>query len=843
MRHFLILPLTALAVPALAEPAPPTLAAETQESGGADPTPPDETLTREGNEILVVATRLRGSVEAPQVPVVTLDEADIASYGAASLSDLITALGPQTSSGRGRGGGFPVILVNGQRIANFREMRNYPPEAIRKVEVLPEEVALRFGYPANQRVINLILKDNYGSRTVEADYGAPTRGGYSTSEFEASLLRIDGPRRVNLTFSADNSSPLTEAERNLIQTTPGAPSVAGDLLPAEFRTLVADSRDLGINATWTTGLGQGANSGQLSLNAAINRKDTRSLSGLDSVVLTSPSLATAYRTLADPLERTSRTVSVQGGTGLNLPLGSWQLSATLDASHSETDTRIDRRADTSALVAAAASGSLPITGLLPALTGAGADQALTNADSATALVTLIGRPLRLPAGEVSATFKTGFAYTAIASRDTRTTSGPTSLKRGDLSAGVNIGVPIASRRENSLAALGDLNLNFSAGVDRLSDFGTLTDWSAGATWSPTEKLGFQASYLVNEAAPSLADLGNPQVLTFNVPVYDFTRGETSLVTILSGGNSALLRETQRDLKFGVTWQLPFPGNSNFIAEYFDNHSRNVTASFPILTPAIEAAFRDRVIRDPATGQLTAIDRRPVTFAETSGSRLRYGFNVSGDIGKPMPGAGGGLLGGLRGAGGGPGPGGAGPGAGGGGRGPGGGGPGGMFGGGNGQGRWNLSLYHTVRFSEQVVVAPGRPVLDLLGGDALTGGGVAKHTLELEGGAFSKGIGVRVAGRYTAPTTVRSTGLPGASDLRFNGLAGFDLRLFADLGQQKSLTDFSPFFKGTRLSLRVDNVFDARQRVTDAGGTIPLSYQPDYLDPKGRFIQIEFRKMF
>ena len=36
------------------------------------------------------------------------------------------------------GAGRPVILLNGQRIANFREMGRFPPEAIRKVEVLPE---------------------------------------------------------------------------------------------------------------------------------------------------------------------------------------------------------------------------------------------------------------------------------------------------------------------------------------------------------------------------------------------------------------------------------------------------------------------------------------------------------------------------------------------------------------------------------------------------------------------------------------------------------------------------------------------------------------------------------
>jgi iron complex outermembrane recepter protein len=53
----------------------------------------------------------------------------------------------------------------------------------------------------------------------------------------------------------------------------------------------------------------------------------------------------------------------------------------------------------------------------------------------------------------------------------------------------------------------------------------------------------------------------------------------------------------------------------------------------------------------------------------------------------------------------------------------------------------------------------------------------------------------------------------------------------------------PFLKGSRLALEVDNVFDSRQRVTDATGAVPLSYQPDLIDPRGRFIGLDFRKAF
>ena len=75
------------------------------------------------------------------------------------------------------------------------------------------------------------------------------------------------------------------------------------------------------------------------------------------------------------------------------------------------------------------------------------------------------------------------------------------------------------------------------------------------------------------------------------------------------------------------------------------------------------------------------------------------------------------------------------------------------------------------------------------------------------------------------------------------IATVDLRLFADLEQQQRLVEAVPFFKGSRLSLSIDNIFDAQQRVTDANGDVPVNYLPDFIDPAGRFFEVEFRKRF
>ncbi len=854
MRNIVSIPLALWAVPAFAQQVAPPAApvAEAQPQAGPSAAQEEDVDEVLRTDIVVTAQVIKGQVDTVEAPVATLNEADIQATGATSVAELLTRISPQTNSGRGRGGnggGQPVVLVNGQRVSNFRELRNFPPEAIRRVEILPESVALKYGFPPDSRVINLILKAKFRSKTIEANYGLPTLGGFSTWGLESSLTRIDGPARLSVTLSADDTSPLFESERAVRQQQTTSQTVSTDPAQAQFRTLIGDSRNFGFNAAWTKGIGKDGLGGSLSLSGAASRADSHSYQGLDAVVLSDGLGNSALRTLPGPLERVSHVTTLQAGAGYNTYLDTWQLNTTVDGSHTETTSQFDRRADTSSLVTAALAGTLPITGPLPALADQGFDRTSSKVNSVTSLATLIGRPLRLPGGSVSTTLKAGYAWSGIDSSDSRPGSSVASLRRGDLSLGGNLSIPITSRRERYGQGIGDLSLNLSTGYNSLSDFGSLTDWSGGLTWAPSQKLSLGASYIVNQAAPTLGQLGNPQSLTLNVPVFDFTRNETALVTIKSGGNPALLKEEQRDIKLSANWQLPLISNSNVIVEYFRNRSTNVSVNFPLLTPDIEAAFPGRVTRDSTTGRLTQIDQRPVTFARQESSRLRWGFNTSGGFGKaddgsapasPIPGIG-------RGGGGGrpPGAGGPGGGGGGGGRGGGGGGMAAMFGGGPGgqPGRWSLGIYDTVQFTSRVLVAPGRPVLDLLNGDALSGGGTPRHTLEFNGGLFYKGLGTFLQGTWSTPTTVKASGLPGTSDLRFGSVASVNMFLFFDFNQRPKLIKQVPFLKGARLSFRIENLLGQRQRVTDASGAVPLSYQPDYLDPRGRVIRVELRKSF
>lgn len=654
MRTLPATSLLALAVPLSLAVDAPALA---QDPPAAQPAPEaapaaDDQAPATQNQIVVSGERLRGTVETPAPPVLELNEADIAAYGAGSISELIQALSPATGGGSGRGGGFPVILVNGVRISSFRELQSYPPEAIEKVEVLAAETAQQFGYGPDERVVNIILKRNYASREVEAEYGQPWDGGYSTQEVEATYLQIAGTSRMNFNLGWENQSLLTEAERGVIQST-SAPVLATDPDQALYRSLIADTAGLEANGNFTTRLG---NRTSLSLNAAFERNDSLRFQGLDTVVLTPPGGGpgdSVLRTFGedDPLTVDTRTTTYSLGTTLDTRLGDWQITGTADGNHVETRSLIDRRLDPATLQplqAAALAGTLALDADLPTLPDAGFDRADSKTDTLNSLVTAVGRPLLLPAGEVTLTLDSGFNFTRIESEDTRNPGVTTSLKRGELSAGVNIGIPITSRREEFGAAIGDLSLNFQGGINRLSDFGTLSDWTVGLNWGITERLNFNVSRVVREAAPSLAQLGNPEIATVNVPVFDLSRNETVLATVISGGNPLLPAQSQRDWRFGLNWELPEftsaiqQGRLNI--ELFKNHSEDVASGFPLLTPTIEAAFPGRVTRapcDPAeigcvAGPITQIDQRPVTFAEQDSTRLQVGIFMTGPFGKARP---------------------------------------------------------------------------------------------------------------------------------------------------------------------------------------------------------------
>ncbi len=887
----------------------------------AQPQPEADEEGADEGDVVVTARREPGKVPGDIPPEQQLSPADIRAYGVSSVSDLLTELAPQTTSGRG---GSPVILLNGRRIAGFQEIRDLPTEAILRVDILPEEVSLKYGYRADQKVVNFVLRPRFRSLAAEAIGKVPTQGGSAMGQGKLDWLQIRRDKRLSIHTDYSETSRLTEAERgiiapasnaslggNIVTADPGlaaltgtSPSVVGvpsgltgapslaqlagspatstDVTP--YRTLQSAQRQWDANVVYARNIFDKVSA---SFNAEVQTTQSNSWNGLPTANLQLP-VGNPYSPFA-----TGATVSrltnaygplVQDNTGLTAHLGTvfngdigkwrWSLTGSYDRAESRvaTDTGLNT-ADLQARLNANDPTANPY-GPLDALGLAARNYARSTSSSGEVDALLNGRVFALPAGDVQASVKLGGETSDFSSRSTRFGVVQTGdVSRDIVNGQVNLDFPIANRDRQVLGAIGDLSLNVNAGADHLSDFGTLTTVGYGANWSPLEGVRFLASWTDQEDAPTAQQLGNPTITTPNVRLFDYVRGTTATITAVTGGNPALVADNRHVMKLGLNVKPWRQRDINLTANYYRINTDDPIASFPTPTAAIEEAFPDRFTRD-AGGNLLRVDSRPINFARTERSQLRWGLNFSKPIkskiqkeieafragtgpnpfaGLNFPGRRGGPggEGGPRGEGSGDGrPGGApgGPGAGGPGGpgGPGGGFRGGGFGGGRGGGggRVQFALYHTWTFADRVIVADGGPELDLLRGDAIgSSGGTSRHQLEAQAGYANNGVGMRLSGNWRSATRVNG-GTPGnPQPLEFGSLATLDFRLFADLGQRLELLKKHPWLRGTRVSLVVDNIFNQRQRVTDATGTVPIGYQPGYLDPLGRTVRLSIRKLF
>ncbi len=789
-----------------------------------DPTDPDETKQGDqsttADQILVTAPRLRGEIAGDIPAELVLDEAAIQSYGAANVSELLAALSPQTQTGRGRGGGQPVVLIGGRRVSGFAEIRDLPSEAIAKVEVLPEEVALRYGFSADQRVVNFILKSNFSATSLESDIGGSVPGGRTTQEYEFGFLQTTKGGRLNFNAAYEVAGNVTEAERDIERT--GAQI-------QEYRTLLPQNDRLSLNGTFNQGLAKDITG---TINVVYTLNEDATLLGVPTALF--PSLAT----LDDPfvLRRYTQSNSISTAATLDGFLGNWSWNLNGNWNRNTQVSRTDRDAPILANV-----GTLP------------PDRARFQTTQANIVGTVSGTLFAMPAGPVRVSLRGWYDDRSIDSRfTTNGVAAAANLSRQDANGFINIDIPLAKALDNVNAAIGDLSINGNLNYSDLSDFGGLLSYGYGLTWSPFEEITILPSISVAEAAPSQSQLGDPTITTPGVTVFDFVRGETRFVDIISGGNPNLRPEKRRDVKIGISWQPQKIKGFNLSANYFRNRTENTLAGFPALTAQVEAAFPGRIRRN-AAGELQSIDFRAINYEASRNDQLRWGFNFFKEFGQPAQAVGGR---GPGGGGGGPGAGGPGggrpPGAGsgGGGRPPGAGGGGG-FGGfgrpGMGGGRWQLSMYHTYRITDQISIAPGVPIIDQLNGDT-TGnrGGTARHSIDLEGGWFNKGLGFRLISAFQSGTSVDGESIPGggtASDLRFGSLFTLNTRTFFNFDARPDLVKKHPFLKGSRVFLRIDNIFNSRQSVRDSNGVVPIRFQPGYIDPLGRNFEISFRKTF
>ncbi|WP_293382309.1 TonB-dependent receptor [Phenylobacterium sp.] len=954
--------LAAVASPALAEaPDTPVTTQRAAAPAPARPAPPTV------SEVVVPAIPKvePGAVIGDIKPDLQLAPDDIQSYGVSTITELLEELAPEIGSNSGRGGEGPAILLNGKRISSINEIRNLPTEAILRVDILPEEAALKYGFSANQRVVNIVLKDHVDAILADLQGGAATEGGGASGQAEAGVTRISGEHRLNIDLKYNPVAALTEQQRNLTSLAANGPpfDLTGNVIPGgtateldprlsalagapvtiagvpagvagrpltladflatanapnttdvrPFRSVVPESQQVSLNAVYTQPIFYGISA---TVNGTFTVMTSDTQRGLPGIGLDLPAGNTFSPFSNDteverlipnfgPLNQDAESWTGHFGMSFNRDIASWRLALTGNFDHVDTRNDNDVGVDATALQAAVLAGTVNPFGPLPAnlLSRLPQDTSRSKSDTGNIQFVASGPIWTIPAGEIRTSIRVGATLSDFTSESERggivTPSETFSQDGGNVQ--LSIDVPLTSAKNKILPMFGDLSANTHVAFQQVSGFGVLDTLGYGVHWTPITGLSILVNQLHDQAAPTQQQTSAPLLLTPNTRIFDFATGQTVDVTEITGGNPALTSDNRYRTSVRITFQ-PFQDKQLiFRADYNQIHYKNPIATFPAASAAIEAAFPERFIRD-SEGDLTEVDYRPVNFASEDVNSLKWGFDYSRPIGPATsppprnqiaqalrkagvngvgrrppgaaldPSAGGpggppgpdgstpngtpggpgqppGAAPGGPGNGPGPGgPGGGGPGGGAGFAGRGGGGGGGGFRGGGGRGtqdgRLRISVFHTIYFADRFLVAPGGPLLDFLNGSSLAGaGGQPQQEVQAQINIAERGYGAELNADWKSGSTVNGAAVGSTGDLTFSDLVKVGARVFADLNQRKTLIEQHPMFKGVRVSFSVSNIFDARQKVTDATGATPLNFQPAYLDPLGRTWKIEFRKLF
>jgi hypothetical protein len=766
-------PAISWAQPAPAAPTPPSPA-------------PSASSDTDDEDIVVRGKPPRGSVIGDIPPETVLKSRDVKATGATSFDELLDAIAPDIGVARGSGSARPLVLLNGRRVSSYRELRDIPIEAVSRVDILPEEVALKYGYPPDQKVVNVVLQNRFAETVAQVAANTAAHDGYTGGGGDLTRILLTPTQRTTLTLHAGTEDILRGAQRSLVeqQYESVGTGATGLLIPPE----------LGIRGTGTINRQLAADT-EGTLNVEVAHSNGHLLSGLSEQ-------------LPAQLRRHTLDNSLHVGGSLvgDDQQWHWNLTSNADVERNRTTTTD--------------------LGELFAPGNAQSTRAAANVDG-----TLNGPLFAAPGGSADVTLR-GAASDEYLDIDEQhfVNPPPDATKRATATGAVSIDIPI-SHTKRAFSALGNLTLNGNAEVNELSDFGALTRIGAGANWSPVYSLNFVGSWNSEEQAPSVRQLGDPFVETPGTRIFDFANGVVNRVAVVTGGNPNLRTDRRRTFDLGARWQPLDSIDLRLRADY-----AHVTIDRPIsnitVFPELEQAFPDRFVRD-AEGNLVSVDLRPVNFSSARRDTLLVGFDftrplrshrvTTSEVQKAVDKArAAGIavpqsatastaapesLGGIP----------------------------------STNGRLTFSLTDTVTMVDRAIIEPGLPELDYLHGAPIgQTGGQPRHQVQAQAGWSNNGFGARLGADWRSATRVETaTG----DMLSFSPVATFDLRLFANVGQYLPIVSRHPWLRGASMRFEVGNIFDTRPRVHNGAGAVPLGYEATMLDPLGRTFMVSFRKQF
>jgi hypothetical protein len=690
----------------------------------------------------VEVTARRGAARVP--PEQEYDGAAIDALAAWDINEVIAR-----ASERAGDRDPPVIIINGQRVADPSIYLDLPPDAMTRLELLPPQAASLYGQPPGRRVMNLVMERRFDSTAMQVGGSRPTAGGTSTLQGDLRRSSMNDGAVTNFGGAAGSTSSLRAGERSGY--TLGQP---GD--ESGSTTLRPETRNLSVNAAVSRRFGDWSSSLRL---------DARSMSSRSVAVFAG--VPTGNRTESDGLS---------ANAGLNGAILGWQTQAMLNGglNRSEQYGLSDSRQQTRSLGA-----------------DLSADRSLKS----------------LPAGDLRANLSVGLNHSW--SEVERASLGATPNDEDRISRNAQfrggLTLPLFSRTDRNgerRPGPGDLSLSLAGNLFS-SESGGGQGVDLDLNWSPLQSLRFNTGLSTGTSALPTDQLYAPLTYGDPITVFDLVTGESVQVVPIRGGNPDLRAQSNDRLNIGVS-AGPYTGQRLFMnLNYMRNETRDGPGQLDAPTPALEAAFPDRFIRD-ADGRLISIDQRPLNLASSTSDMVSASLNA--DL--PLP-----------------------------------------WSAGEDAQRLRINLNHSYQISDISRFGPGAPVLDRLSG---VGAGRSRQTSYLNADTMRGRWSLNATGQWQSGYRLRRNDEPGPNDLEVDAVATVNLRIaFVLMPRQRSDATASAtpgsgkgrMSGGGQLTLQINNLFDTRPDARLGDGRAAPGYGRDDRDPLGRSIQIQLAKRF
>lgn len=796
----------------------PVAALSAQESESRAPATPAPDLLE---EVRVVAPRIATGVSPYIDADITMGADAIEAFAVSDLGELLDELAPDLDSGRGGDNDSRVILVNGQRIASFAEIRRFPTEAVSGVEIYPKEVALQFGFRADQKVVNFLLKPRFRAVTSRAAHSgfSDTGGGAGGEQTQANLgfLRVQDAARMNLDLTVNNQAPLHDSDREVpASTSPLENVLTSATMPTRtdvrpFRTLIAQQNNEVLSGSYANLFRDRIS---VTFSGNYQQEQLRTEQGLAGLSYRVPadhprspfqSDVDVERLLALPLTRDQETRRFEANATFAANWRgvafSWLTSYVVADRDAITILGVDAEdfeTDVSAL-------NPDIDPFVPA--GAFSPSKRfdnTRGSSLSSELFARGVLLDLPHGPLQTSARALW----------RSNSRKAETRLGTGSTGNRVERDIAEVRLNLDAPLlrdsriGQLAVNANAETAQYSDFGQLSAIGTGITWNPSSRIRLTGSLSREEGAPTMEQLGDPVITVPNRRTFDFASGEAVDAVELSGGNQDLRAERRDVLNLSARVRLSRTPRLTLTVSYLDSIIDDPILRFANQSAELEAAFPARYERNQA-GSLLLFDTRPINLQEERRREFRWALRYRHEF-QPADPAGDREAGGtsaikVRGP------------------------------------RMRLTLHHAITLEDTLTLAPGILPIDYVGvASAGRPRGGAEHFVTLRGTYVDRGFVARLNASWQDGTE----SLPNRADtLRFEPLFRADLDFAYNFKKDSQWVQRLPALEGSRVKLSLVNLLDSKPRVSDQSGATPLGLTEDELAPRGRHFALEFRKLF